>query len=68
MIKYTLINVIIFSFIYIIIIFIAVISFYSLYEMPLKKIFKSFFKSNEILDENTEDETGNYYEIEEKPL
>ena len=65
-IKYTLINVIIFSFIYIIIIFIAVIAFYSLYEMPLKKIFKSFFKSGAILDENTEDETGDYYEMEEQ--
>ena len=67
-IKYTLINVILFSFIYIILIFIMVIIFYSLYEMPLKKIFKSFLKGDAILEENTEDEASDYYEMEEQTL
>ena len=67
-IKFTLINVILFSSINLFIIFLVVIILYSLYEMPLKKIFKSILVKDEILNDNSDDEeneTDEYYSMEE---
>ena len=66
--KLTLTNVILFSLINLISIFIVVIILYSLYEMPLKKIFKSILVKDEILNDNLDDEeneTDEYYSMEE---
>ena len=65
-IKFSIVNALLFSFINIIIIFLVVIVFYSIYEIPLKKIFKSFFVKRQILN-NEFDEDNNYdYSLEEK--
>ena len=66
MIKFTLVNVILFSFINMVLILFGVILFYSLYEMPLKKIFKSFLIKDLILDEDSDDDNDDYYENDEK--
>ena len=67
---FNMLNILLFSFINIIIIFLLVIVFYSLYEIPLKKIFKSFLVSRRILYNNLEEEEeedNNYdYNLEEK--
>jgi Fe-S cluster assembly iron-binding protein IscA len=64
---FNILNILLFSFINIIIIFLLVIVFYSLYEIPLKKIFKSFLVSRHILYNNLEEEDNNYdYNLEEK--
>jgi len=68
-VKFTLLNVILFSLINLIIIFLFVIILYSIYEMPFKKIFKSFLIKEEILNDNLDDEdyeSDEYYQIEEK--
>jgi hypothetical protein len=68
-VKFTLLNVILFSLINLIIIFLFVIILYSIYEMPFKKIFKSFLIKDEILNDNLDDEdfeSDEYYQIEEK--
>lgn len=61
-INFTLTNVYLFSFIFWILIFLFVVVFYSFYEMPLKKIFKSFLKKDKILKEYSENNDDDYYE------
>ena len=56
LIKFDLINVILFSFINLVFIIIYVIIFYSMYEIPLKKIFKSFLVKEDILSDNADDD------------
>ena len=63
-VKFTLPNAILFSLINIILIFFGVIIFYSLYEMPLKKMFKTILRKNEILSENLEDDYDNDENVE----
>ena len=55
-IKVHIYNFFLFSFINLIIIFISVIIFYSIYDLPLKKIFKSCLKKDEIIEEENEEE------------
>jgi hypothetical protein len=55
-IKLYMYNFIFFSLINCIYIFLFVIVFYSVYELPLKKLFKSFFKKNDIIEEEEEEE------------
>ena len=57
LIKFDLINVILFSFINLVFIIIYVIIFYSMYEIPLKKIFKSFLVKEDILSDNADDDS-----------
>ena len=51
-----MIKIILFSLINIVYIFVFLIIFYSVFELPLKKIFKYFIKGNEIIDEEDENE------------
>ena len=55
-IKFDLLNLIFFSLISLFIILIVVIVFYSMIEIPLKKIFKSFLVKDEILSGSIDDE------------
>ena len=55
-IKIHIYNFLLYSLINFIFIFIGVIIFYSIYEMPLKKIFKYILKGKEIIDEDDENE------------
>ena len=55
-IKLHIYNFILFSLINIVYIFVFVILFYSIYELPLKKIFKKLLKRNEIIEEEEEEE------------
>ena len=50
-IKFNILNLILFSFISPFITFLAVILFYSMFEIPFKKIFKSFLVKEEILSD-----------------
>ena len=66
-IEFTISNVMLFSFISFIFIIINTIIVYSLYEMPLKKIFKSFLiKDNILIDESDDNVYGEEEEIKEK--
>ena len=64
-IKLHIYNFIFFSLINIVFIFIFVVLFYSIFELPLKKIFKNLLLGNEIIDEEDE-ENGNEREEEEE--
>jgi hypothetical protein len=57
-IEFDLSNLILFSFISLFIILLVVILFYSMFEIPLKKIFKSFLVKEEILSDNTDDDNN----------
>ena len=46
--------------------FIFVIIFYSIYDLPLKKIFKYFLKGSEIMEEEEEDSDEEEEEEKEK--
>ena len=48
-------NFFLFSFINLIIIFIFVVIFYSIYDLPLKKIFKYCVKKDEIIEDEEDD-------------
>ena len=65
-IEFTISNVMLFSFISLIFIIINTIIVYSLYEMPLKKIFKSFLIKDNILIDESDDDDDVYNEAEEK--
>ena len=54
-IRLNIYNFIFFSLINIVYIIAFVILFYSIYELPLKKLFKSLIKRNEIIDEEEEE-------------
>ena len=54
-IKVHVFNFFLFSFINFIVIFIFVIIFYSVYDLPLKKMFKSCLKKDEIIEEEDDD-------------
>jgi len=54
-IKIHIYNFILYSFINLIFVFIFVVIFYSIYDLPLKKIFKYFLKGSEIMEEEDED-------------
>ena len=56
---FNLLNLILFSFISLFIILLVVILFYSMFEIPLKKIFKSFLVKEEIFGD-IEDDDNNY--------
>ena len=64
-IKFDIINVILFSFMNIILVFIVTIAFYILYEIPLKKIFKSFLVKEDIFD-NFDDNALDEEEFEDE--
>ena len=64
-IKLHIYNFILFSLINIVFIFIFVVLFYSIFELPLKKIFKNLLLGNEIIDEEDE-ENGDEREEEEE--
>ena len=66
MIKFDLLNLILFSFISLFIILIVVIVFYSLIEIPLKKIFKSFLVKDDILTNNIDDEDNSDFNVTNK--
>ena len=55
-IKLNIYNMIIYTFMFLILIFIGIIIFYSCFELPLKKIFKCFLKGKEILNVEVEDD------------
>ena len=55
-IKLHIYNFIFFSLINIVIIFIFVVLFYSVFELPIKKLFKYFLRGNEIIDEEDEND------------
>ena len=55
-------NFFLFSFINLIFIFIFVIIFYSIYDLPLKKIFKYCLKKDEIIEEDDDNEEEEEYE------
>ena len=58
-IKFHIYNIILYSLINFIFIFIFIIIFYSIYELPLKNIFKFFLKGNELIEENDDsDDSG----------
>ena len=59
MIKFSILNLILFSLISLFIILLAVILFYSMFEIPFKKIFKSFLDKEEILSDNDDIEDDN---------
>ena len=61
-IKFDLLNLILFSFISLFIILIVVIVFYSLIEIPLKKIFKSFLVKEEIFGDNMDEDNNPDYD------
>ena len=65
-IKVHIYNFFLFSFINLIIIFISVIIFYSIYYLPLKKIFKYCLKKDEIIEEENEEEEEEEEENEEE--
>ena len=65
-IKFGFLNVMLFSFISLILIFLAVILFYSMYEIPLKKIFKSFLVKDEILSENMDDNESVVFDLSDR--
>ena len=67
-IKLTIVNIILFSAINMLLIFFAVIIFYSLYEIPLKKLFKTILNKDKIFGKKTNDKNdeNDYYEMEEK--
>ena len=65
-IKFNIINVLLFSFINMIIIFLIVIVFYSIYEIPLKKIFKSFLVKRRILNDELDEDNNYDYSLDEK--
>ena len=55
-IKLNIYNMIIYTFMFLILIFIGIIIFYSCFELPLKKIFKCLLKGKEILNVEVEDD------------
>ena len=57
-IQFSLANLIFFSFINLFIILLVVILFYSMFEIPLKKIFKSFLAKEDILSDNIVDDNS----------
>ena len=59
-------NIIFFSMINIIIVFIVVIIYYVCYELPVKKIFKYFLKGDEIIEEENDDEDEDEKDQEEE--
>ena len=64
-IRLNIYNFIFFSLINIVYIIAFVILFYSIYELPLKKLFKSLIKRNEIIDEEEEEENEEEEEKQE---
>ena len=62
-INFSFSNLILFSFISLFIILITVIICYSMYEIPLKKIFKSFFVKEEIFIEHINDELDEDFDL-----
>ena len=58
-IKFDILNLILFSFISLFIILLGVILFYSMFEIPFKKMFKSIFVKEEILNESINDDVDN---------
>ena len=58
-IKFNILNLILFSFISLFITFLGVILFYSMFEIPFKKIFKSILVKEEILNESINDDVDN---------
>ena len=65
-IKFGFLNVLLFSFINLIMVFFVVILFYSMYEIPLKKIFKSFLVKDEILSENMDDNESVVFDLSDR--
>ena len=65
-INFGLLNVILFSFISLILIFLAVILFYSMYEIPLKKIFKSFLVKEDILSDKMESDNYEIFDLSDR--
>jgi len=57
-IKFDLLNLILFSFISLFIILLVVILFYSMFEIPFKKIFKSILVKEEILSDRIDDDNS----------
>ena len=65
-IKLHMYNFILFSLINVLYIFVFVIVFYSVFELPIKKLFKYILKRNEIIEEEEEEEDENDEEAEKE--